>query len=261
MKVIHSLVMLIVLAIAGSLLTFPVYSAGLTMGEAINKAGRQRMLTQRIIKAYAMMGQGVGYRKAKKQLRASSALFDSQLAELKGFKVNSDISDALVLVETQWDVVKEIISKKPKRIHVARLRTKSESLLNSAHQVVVLLESASNSKAGHEVNVAGRQRMLTQRMASLYMLQSWNFTDDLYMTNYEQAVSEFDAALKELQAAPSNTAEIKAELVKVEQLWQVFKLSDRVKGGKFVPTLVTRSLDKILVEMNAITGQYAALLK
>ncbi len=261
MKAIHSLVMLIVLAVVGSTFVEPVYSAELTMGEAINKAGRQRMLSQRIIKAYAMMGQDVGYRKAKKQLRASSALFESQLAELKGFKVNSDISDALLLVETQWKVVKEIISEKPKRIHVARLRTKSESLLNSTHQVVVLLESTLNNKTGHEVNIAGRQRMLTQRMASLYMLQSWSFTDELYKANYDQAVSEFDKALKELQAAPVNTAEINEGLVKVEQLWHVFKLSDQVKNGGFVPTLVTRSLDKILVKMNDITGQYAALVK
>jgi nitrate/nitrite-specific signal transduction histidine kinase len=261
MKAIHSLVMLIVLVVAGSLLTFPAYSAELTMGEAINKAGRQRMLSQRIIKAYAMMGQDVGYRKAKKQLRKSIALFDSQLAELKALSVNGDITDALSLVEVQWAVVKEIVSKKSKRIHVAHLRTKGEALLNSAHQVVVLLERAANNKAGHEVNVAGRQRMLTQRMASLYMLQSWNFTDDLYKANYEQAVKEFDKALKELQGSAQNSAEIKANLVKVEQLWKVFKLSGAMKSGKFVPTLVTRSLDKILIKMNEVTGQYAALLK
>ncbi len=261
MKAIHSLVMLIVLVFIGSLFTTPAYSAELTMGEAINKAGRQRMLSQRIVKAYAMMGQDVGYRKAKKQLRESAALFESQLAELKNLKVNSDISDALQLVETQWGAIKEIISEKPKRIHVAHLRRKSEALLNSAHQVVVLLESAANSRAGHEVNIAGRQRMLTQRMASLYMLQSWNFTDELYKANYAQAVSEFDQALKDLQSSSVNTPEIKAGLVKVEQLWQVFKLSDRVKKGAFVPTLVTRSMDKILDKMNEITGQYAALLK
>jgi hypothetical protein len=32
-------------------------------------------------------------------------------------------------------------------------------------------------------------------------------------------------------------------------------------SGQFVPTLVTRALDQILVKMNTVTGMYAALLK
>ncbi|MCF6281944.1 MAG: type IV pili methyl-accepting chemotaxis transducer N-terminal domain-containing protein, partial [Candidatus Polarisedimenticolaceae bacterium] len=158
MKAIQSLVILITLAVVGLLLTSPAYSADLTLGEAINKAGRQRMLSQRIVKAYAMMGQDIGYRKAKKQLRISSALFEFQLGELKSLNVNSDIDDALKLVERQWEEVKAIIANKPKRIHVAQLRSKSEALLHSAHQVVVLLESASNDKAGQVVKMAVRQR-------------------------------------------------------------------------------------------------------
>ena len=250
-----------VLTISSVLLVPSVYSADLTMGDAINKAGRQRMLTQRIVKTYAMMGQDIRYRKAKKQLRLSIELFDDQLNELKKIKVNSEIKGELQAVEKLWKPMRAIATKKINKDQVIQLRAGSEKLLEKAHHVVTLLEGASESNAGQLVNIAGRQRMLTQRMANLYLLQSWGFNDEQYKNDYTQAVTEFDSALQKLKAASENTPQINKGLTQVEQLWQLFKLSDRMKEDKFIPTLVTRSLDKILTRMNDITGQYAELLK
>ena len=56
-----------------------------TMGEAINQAGRQRMLTQRIVKAYCQIGQDIRYDVATQQLSGSAKLFEKQLDQLTKF--------------------------------------------------------------------------------------------------------------------------------------------------------------------------------
>ncbi|MDE2440420.1 MAG: type IV pili methyl-accepting chemotaxis transducer N-terminal domain-containing protein, partial [Betaproteobacteria bacterium] len=52
---------------------------------AINKAGRQRMLSQRMAKAYFQVGQEVDVERSKKLLDSSVAAFDRQLVELKNY--------------------------------------------------------------------------------------------------------------------------------------------------------------------------------
>ena len=46
-----------------------------SISSAINKAGRQRMLTQRMLKAYTMIGISVQKEEAEKQLSSAIALF------------------------------------------------------------------------------------------------------------------------------------------------------------------------------------------
>ncbi|MEJ1353169.1 MAG: type IV pili methyl-accepting chemotaxis transducer N-terminal domain-containing protein [Candidatus Sedimenticola sp. (ex Thyasira tokunagai)] len=234
-------------------------AATMTYGEAINKAGRQRMLSQRIVKSYCQMGQDIRFLVAKKQRKGAIALFDKQLAELKAFNKDGETRRALQLTEKLWLPVKRAAMGKPTKISAKKLRANAEKLLVSAHQVVLLLEDQAGTNQGRLVNIAGRQRMLSQRMGNLYMLQSWGYEDEIYKADYDKAVGEFEDALGELKGANENTPEISRALKEAGQFWDMFKLSSRMDPGQFVPGLVARMLDKLLVKMNDITGMYAAL--
>ncbi|MCW8881606.1 MAG: type IV pili methyl-accepting chemotaxis transducer N-terminal domain-containing protein [Sedimenticola sp.] len=233
--------------------------ADFNISEAINKAGRQRMLTQRIVKSYLQMGQDVRYRVASKHLKESVALFELQLSQLKAFTKDPETQRGLELVEKLWIPVKTIATGPVEREQAQALRESAEKLLVAAHQVVLMLADQSGTNQGHLVNIAGRQRMLTQRMGNLYMMMSWKFEDESYKQDYKTATEEFEKALQELNNANENTQPIQAILTQVNQNWDMYKLSNRMGNDEYVPGLVARMLDKILEQMNDVTGLYAAL--
>ncbi len=242
-------------------LAIPLTSAAakLTLAEGINKAGRQRMLTQRIVKAYCQMGMELRYRKSEKQLNAAIHLFDAQLDELQQFAITTEIKNGLTKVNDLWDGVKTTVSSGVKREKIEQLRADAEELLIASHKIVLMLQDLSGTSQGKLVNIAGRQRMLSQRIANLYLLQAWGFEKEPFISDYQTAIDEFDAALNLLKKAPENTKKISDALDKVSLQWGVFQHSAKLKKGRYIPTLITRSADKILDQMNTITGMYTLL--
>src|SRR5947208_1940572 len=68
----------------------------MTINSAINKSGRQRMLSQRMTKAYFQVGLNVRRDEALAQIDAAVKLFEHQLAELKGYTPAAAIAASLV---------------------------------------------------------------------------------------------------------------------------------------------------------------------
>ena len=69
-------------AAAGSTLPFAAQAQVTDLNDAINKAGRQRMLSQRMGKAWLALVQDVEPATARQVLDKSMSLFDRQLVEL-----------------------------------------------------------------------------------------------------------------------------------------------------------------------------------
>src|SRR6266566_3262990 len=147
----------------------------LSLNSAINKAGRQRMLSQRMAKAYYQIGLNTRRDEATKALEQSVQLFDAQLDELSEFSPTRGISEGLATVKAKWTPFKAIVTRPYNREGAVQLVELNEELLKATHRVVVQLQEYYGRATGRLVNIAGRERMLSQRLAKFYMLRQAGF--------------------------------------------------------------------------------------
>jgi hypothetical protein len=235
------------------------YAEITTLSSAINKAGRQRMLTQRMVKAYSMVGIGVQADTAQQQLHSAIKLFDTQLAELRAFAPSEKIRASLDKVDALWQPFKVTLQKPNSRTNVELLLLTNDDLLRAAHRVVLQLEDESGTSFGRLVNISGRQRMLSQRMAKFYMLRAWGFTSAEILSEAERAKNEFKGALAELISAPENTPALSKKLLEAQKQWNLLEHGLERNSTKLIPLIVAMTSEKVLVKMNEITGMYEVL--
>lgn len=227
-----------------------------SLAAAINKAGRQRMLTQAMVKDYCLIGQDINKEQAIGRLQQSIALFDLQLNELKAFAPTEEAHDALIKVENLWHPFKTIVLAPARRDKASALMAADDDLLAASHKVVLLLQDISGSTQDRLVNISGRQRMLSQRLAKLYMLRAWGFDNSQVRTDMDQARNEFKGALTELENAPENNTEVSSALAEARRQWNLFEHGLNRNNKELIPLIVSMSSDKLLVTMNEITGMY-----
>ncbi|MBU0751497.1 MAG: type IV pili methyl-accepting chemotaxis transducer N-terminal domain-containing protein [Gammaproteobacteria bacterium] len=190
---------------------------------AINMAGRQRMLSQRMAKSWLLLGRGVQPGRSRKMLEQSTALFESQLDTLATVTDNDQIHTAHAAVGELWRPYRKLLESEPGSDGAKRLFDLNESMLAAAHDMTMTYEKAAATAKGHLINLAGRQRMLSQRMAKFYLFKQWDIHVDASEAGIAQAGAEFAAALGELVAAASNEPRIVVQLELVSQHWQLLQ--------------------------------------
>jgi hypothetical protein len=131
-------------------------------------SGKQRMLSQRVLKAYAQLALNVLPDKA-------SVILATSLSELKSGNVllRSVAKDAtLTAIEAQASLIEKlaaVTAAAPSAGSMQQAVVASEDLLNNAEAVTQGFIKAGAEAPAALVNLAARQRMLSQRAASAYL--------------------------------------------------------------------------------------------
>ncbi|WP_316365581.1 type IV pili methyl-accepting chemotaxis transducer N-terminal domain-containing protein [Candidatus Thiodiazotropha sp. CDECU1] len=237
-------------------LSFPTYAAEVDLAEAVNKAGKQRMLSQRIAKAYFFLGGHVRRDKAKQQLQSSIIEFKKNHSELKSEIKSQDVQKVLALLDIVIDDYAKLVGLPYNQDNATMVLDLSETILEVSQDVVMKIEALSKLEKPKVVNISGRQRMLSQRIAKYYIAYQLGFQDQDSINQLNNAVNDFESAMVILKTENINTSEITAELISVTRLWRVIRpfFLDVEKGG--LPVTIFATTDRIMDYMNTITGMY-----
>ena len=225
---------------------------------AVDIAGKQRMYTQRMLKDYAMIGMENSFDKPDEDLKKIIANFENHLASLHDYTKNRKIIESTKKVKKLWIPIKKVLEEKPDIKNSLKLQESLELLLQASDDTTHLFAKETGEKSGIIIDISGRQRMLSQRMASLYMLKVWGVKNRNFQEKMDKSMRLFETSLTHLQNSELNTKEITRRLKEVEKSFIFFKIMNKT-SNTFIPTLIYKKSNDILKNMNMVTKNYVNL--
>lgn len=221
--------------------------------EAVNRAGQLRMLSQRLVKLYALMCAEVTPEVTTGLCRASIERVEANLATLKRTLSRATFGDLIEAVQKPWTPLKAALAARPDPARLNEIDELAERLLAQAETLTRALENAGLAGTLHVINVSGRQRMLSQRLAKLALMASFAAADALGARRRE-AEAAFAEGLAYLRKIPLTSEEISVLLRAAEADWTAF--SAALEGGVAARAGIARLSETLLTTFDELTGHY-----
>ncbi|AVP57917.1 type IV pili methyl-accepting chemotaxis transducer N-terminal domain-containing protein [Pulveribacter suum] len=251
-------------AAAGLLLaqTLPLSAqARVAIATAINRTARYRALSQRAAKAYGLLYLQVSPLRSRDVLEAARKQIRAGLVDLDEQGWPPEVARLLGEVRKAAGQLDALLAQAPARDTYLAACRQSDVLLAAADKATQSLEQLAQAPSAKLVNVAGRQRMLSQRLARDYGLMAAGLAGSGARAQMAQDASEFQSALGQLGAAPISTPAIRSALELGQAQWLFFEAALKRQPDARGQEEVATTSERLLEVMDNLTGLYEAALR
>lgn len=266
------------------------------LAEAVNLAGQQRMLSQRLVKLMAQRAAGIEAKRAKTLQDESCARVAGNLSRLPALlpallspmsppmspaptaamspsmspapgpsssaAPESASSRAALQVDPvidAWRRLEPLLAGKPTAEALLAADAAAEDLRAHSDALASAIAACGGGKPLHVVNLCGRQRMLSQQLAKEALL-----ADLLPSRNPAvllDSLDRFAAGLAELESSPLSSDAIRALLAEVGAEWLRLMRSLRDAHGREAAAGLARSSEILLDRLDLLTAHYQQSLQ
>jgi AmiR/NasT family two-component response regulator len=190
--------------------------------QALNRAGQLRMLSQRLVKLHALRCAGVDAVTAGRLLDESLARVTDNLALLQKEVARDTFGDLTDAVLHAWRSLDAVLRRGIDPTTLSSVDAAADELLAAAEALTAALEAASPLATLAIVNRAGRQRMLSQRLAKQALLGTMfdGLAAQAAADEAVRSIQAFEATLHELQRSPLSTPRIREEIEQATMAWR-----------------------------------------
>jgi AmiR/NasT family two-component response regulator len=194
--------------------------------EAMNRSGQLRMLSQRLLKLAVQRHLRIDAQRARDMQADAAQRIEENLAFLlavhdntatAGSALAATIAPSLQEVQQAWALLREALAAKTSAEVLVQADERAEALLQCAETLTQALAATGGRSALTVVNLCGRQRMRVQRLAKQALLAA--LLQGQVTLDAAQTVQDFESSLRELEAAPLSSAEIRALFVIAREQW------------------------------------------
>ena len=290
---VSAILLMLYLTLAANTVGEPQEISSAEYATILNLSGKQRMLSQKMSKEMLLIATNVNKQENLENLKKTITLFDKTLAglefgddELQLPPTHSQpILDQLGKVKELWKPYYEMAqtvvdSGRVSKTQMYMIEAKSTPLLDEMNSAVKLYEQeakssqlASDPGLAVAINLAGKQRMLTQKMCKEYLLIALGHKEDNTRSNLQETINLFDRTLnglldgdESLGLNATTDEQIRKQLNIVKGMWmpfyEIIEKATKPDGEKFViddiQILAEQNLP-LLAEMNKAVGMYEQL--
>jgi CRP-like cAMP-binding protein len=193
-------------------------------GTLINLCGRHRVLSQRLAVAWALVAFRIAPERGRVALRKLDAEFARNLVRLDKAELPARIASMLQTTTQAWQRYHAALTEaEPTATHAGRLIALSEETLDAADRLTRLAEEVAGVAGARYVNVAGRNRMLSQQIVKLFVFEKWRPDSEGIPGRLEAVCREFEDNLAELRHQGLQHPAVLAQLDEVARHWAKFR--------------------------------------
>jgi CRP-like cAMP-binding protein len=198
----------------------------MSVGELVNLSGGLRLLAQRHAIDWVLIGHGVAPVEMQARLRQTIAEFERSLAVLQGASLAPELGEALEEVGRVWAEYRAALTVAERvPAAAAKVLQLSEDFITAADFLNAVAGGFNASGSLHMVNIAGRNRMLSQRVAKFFLFEGFEGSPDRAQPQIAASCRAFEHNQRLLLENAGELPELVAQIEATSALWSRFVAS------------------------------------